>query len=410
MADENSFLGTSGKDSLPYEYQVEQQRAARKRQMAQALMQNGMKGPRPVQMFGNHASIPGVGEHLVSALQTYMGGKRLADQDTEDAALTQRIQTDQRDELSGVMDARNNDPRGAIARALAGRFAPTRAMGAQWQKGDEARVTEQGKLIGAADPAAGARFMQGNDPYAAVPTLADQPPTEFKDSMGNVGQISYDRTGKPTVTYAPKGTTVTNDIKLGAGADEEAIKYFNYGGKGYDIGMNAGNALQNTANLLDTLDKNPTMGAGAGGIQFIRKWAQTLGAPVNENTTPTEMASMQLGQKTLDRLGGLGAQVSDADRKFMLETQGSLTNDPEAVRKMLLIEAKYLMQLQAKTSGQANEVAGRRPGVTLPTHGFSFTPSQRNADDIERLMTGQGFAPPAPPEVRDPVGRIRRKP
>lgn len=408
MADQDSILGTSGKEAIPFEYQTEQQRIARKRALAQMMMQKGMQGPRATQMFGIHASTPGVGEHMLSALQTYMGMKGQTQADEDQTAMVQRMQAEQQGDMQGALDLQGTDPKAAIARAMASKFGRVQGMGAQWQKDRQAQLMEQSKMLGGADPVRGIQHMQAGDPAAPVAPLVAPQPSFGTDPQGNAYGLTTDAKGtKPTLSYAPKQATTTINNKLTSGVDEDAAKYFNYGGKGFDKGAAANAGLQNTANLLDTLDKDPTMGAGANAFQFARKWAETLGVPVSDKTTPTEMANMQLGQKTLDRLGGLGAQVSDADRKFMLETQGSLANDPEAVRKMLLLEAKYLMQVQAQTSGQANEVAGRVPGMTLPVHKFSFTPSQRNADDLERLFTGQGFAPPAQKAPKQYPGRIR---
>ncbi len=439
MADEDTLLGTSGKEVMPLEYQTKVQQLMRRRIAGQQMRMEGLKGANRTQMFGRHASIAQPLEHLAKAFQAYLGGKDESSADAEHAALMQQMGAEQAGDLSAVqrlqagtpaqvkeqqgpvtqdmepmgnfeVPAVKGDIAAAIARAQASKFGRIQGMGAQMAKDRQAMLMEQGKLLGAADPVRAIQHLQSGTPEAPVAPLTTPKPEFTTDPHGNPVAITTDAKGtKPTVTYPPKAATTTINNKLTSGADEDAAKYFNYGGKGFDKGVAANQGLQNTANLLDTLDKDPSMGAGANAFQFARKWAETLGLPVSDKTTPTEMVAMQLGQKTLDRLGGLGAQVSDADRKFMLETQGSLTNDPEAVRKMLLIEAKYLMQIQAQTSGQAGEVASRVSGMTLPQHTFSFKPSQRNADDLERLFTGQGFAPPAPAPKKEYAGRIRRE-
>lgn len=410
MSTEPTILGTSGKEIMPLEYQTQGQLIARKRRLAEAMLARGMAGPRQTQMFGNYASAPGLGEHVLSALQTYMGMKGQGAADDESAQLAGRYNEAQQADLQRVMAEHARDPKAGIAAALASQFGRSQGLAKDWSKSREDMLMAQGKMLGDADPIRGIKHLQADNTSAEVAPLTQPEPAFGTDPTGNAYAVTRDlKGGKPTLSYAPKDMQVKIDNKLTAGVNEDAAKYFNYGGKGYDKGTAANQSLQVTANLLDTLDKNPTMGAGADLIQLVRKWGSTLGAPISEKTTPTEMASMQLGQKTLDRLGGLGAQVSDADRKFMLETQGSLGNDPEAVRRMLLIEAKYLMQVQAKLSGDAKGVAARIPGVALPSHEFSFAPSQRNADDLERLFTNQGFAAPAAvtPPVQYP-GRIRK--
>lgn len=388
MADEDSILGTSGKTQLPYEYQLEQQQIARKRSMAQALLQRGMQPQAAPLMFGRHAAHQGKLPAIANAIAAFMGQRGLGQADEESAAL-----------MGKVGAAQEQQRQTGIAAAL----ADARSK----------RALEQAKLIGGDR---GASWLQADNPDNPIPAMpAPQP--EFGTSPTGAGYVTVRNpdTGALEVKFEPKSMTITNDVKLGTDVNADAAKYFNYGGKGYERGLAAKTGLQNTAELLSTLDQNPAMGAGAEGFQFVRKWAETLGAPVSPATTPTELAKMQLGQKTLDRLGGLGAQVSDADRKFMLETQGSLGNDPEAVRRMLLIEAKYLMRLQNEINAEAEKVGGRLPSSTaLPRHQFSFTPSQRNADDLERLFKDQGFAPApgmVPPTSRPaPAGRLKRVP
>ena len=415
MADENSILGTSGKEAIPFEYQSEEQRIARKRAMAQVMLQKGLAGPRQTQMFGIHASTPGIGEHMISALQTYMGmkGQTQADQDQTD--MTQRMMGEQQGDVRGALEQYNADPKAGIAQALTSKFGRVNSMGAQWQKDRQGMLLEQGKLLGGSDPVAGIQHLQSGDPSRPVAPIAT-PPLEFgKDPSGNPYVVTNDmKGGKPQVTYAPKEATTTINNKLVGDANDEAIKYWNYGGKGYEKAAAATQSLQSNANVLATMDQNPQMGAGASAFQAARKIASSLGIATSDATTPSEMAQMQLGAKVLDRLGGtLGAQVSDADRDFMLSIQGNIGSDPEAVRRLLLIESKYLMQVQAKANAAAQEVAGRVPvgangqALTLPQHTFSMTPSKRNADDLERLFAGQGFAaaPAAPPKQYP--GRIR---
>ena len=388
MADEDSILGTSGKTQLPFEYQLQQQQIARKRAMAQALMQRGMQAPAPVQMFGRHAAHTGKLPAVANALAAFMGARGMGQAEEESTAL-----------MGKVGEASQMQAKEAAARALADQRSK--------------RALEQAKLIGGDR---GASWLQADNPDNPIPAM---PTPQVEYTTGPDGsQIAYTRdpdTGKVEFRFAPKEMRITNDVKLGNDVNAKASEYFNYGGKGYERGLAAKTGLQNTAELLATLDQNPAMGAGAEGFQFVRKWAETLGAPISPTTTPTELAKMQLGQKTLDRLGGLGAQVSDSDRRFMLETQGSLGNDPEAVRRMLLIEAKYLMRLQNELNAEATKVTERLPNSTaLPRHQFSFTPSQRNADDLERLFQEKGFGPPpgtVPPASRPaPAGRLKRVP
>ena len=388
MADEESILGTSGKTQLPYEYQLEQQQIARKRSMAQALLQRGMQPQAAPLMFGRYAAHQGKLPAIANAIAAFMGQRGLGQAEEESTAL-----------MGKVGAAQEQQRQAAVAQALAGARSK--------------RATEMAKLIGGDR---GAGWLQSDNPDNPIPAMPASGIQYAKAPDGsNIAYTLDPDTGKVDFKFAPKGMQITNDVKLGNDVNSDAAKYFNYGGKGYELGQTHRTALQNTQELLNTLDQNPAMGAGADGFQAARKWAETMGASVSPTTTPTELAKMQLGQKTLDRLGGLGAQVSDADRKFMLETQGSLGNDPEAVRRMLLVEAKYIMRILNDLNGKVSKVSETLPASTsLPRNDFNFSLSKRNADDLERLFKGQGFAPApgmVPPTSRPaPAGRLKRVP
>ena len=388
MADEESILGTSGKTQLPYEYQLEQQQIARKRSMAQALLQRGMQPQAAPLMFGRYAAHQGKLPAIANAIAAFMGQRGLGQAEEESTAL-----------MGKVGAAQEQQRQTGIAAAL----ADARSK----------RALETAKLIGGDR---GASWLQADNPDNPIPAMPAPEIQYAKAPDGsNIAYTLDPDTGKVDFKFAPKGMQITNDVKLGNDVNSDAAKYFNYGGKGYELGQTHRTALQNTQELLNTLDQNPAMGAGADGFQAARKWAETMGASVSPTTTPTELAKMQLGQKTLGRLGGLGAQVSDADRKFMLETQGSLGNDPEAVRRMLLVEAKYVMRILNDLNGKVSKVSETLPASTsLPRNDFNFSLSQRNADDLERLFKGQGFAPApgmVPPTSRPaPAGRLKRVP
>jgi len=153
------------------------------------------------------------------------------------------------------------------------------------------------------------------------------------------------------------------------------------------------------------------MGAGAEGFQIARKWAETLGAPVNATTTPTAMAGMQLGQLVYDKLGSLGAQVSNTDRDWLISVQGSIGSDPEALRRMILIDTKYRLQALTKTNNEIEEVS-KRHEVKLPKHNVVFRLSDRNAKDFDALFNEEQTGTPAPlpakPVLPAPAGRLKR--
>jgi hypothetical protein len=410
VADENSILGTSGKDAIPFEYQNQEQQIARKRAMAQMMLQRGLAGPRQTQMFGIHASSPGIGEHVLSALQTYMGMKGQTAADAEQAGLSQQIQTAQQGDMSNALSTYAADPKEGIRQALLSKFGRVQGMGAEWSKNRQAATLATGNALAQGSPEAGARFIQGGDLESPIQDIPNAPPQFGVSPAGDTTVTNYDKTGKGITSFAPRPMQITQDVKTSAGVNEDAAKYFNYGGEGHKKGTTAVQNLRSTESLLSALDKNPTMGAGSEGIQFMRKVGETLGLDPTDKTPLTEMTAMQLGQRTFARLGGLGAQISDADREFVKSSNGSITNNPEALRRILLLSA-YADMLEAKTINEgASDVQSRLPPNTkLPQHSYSFaTGSQRNADDMERLFSKQGFAPAPVVEKPVPAGRLRR--
>lgn len=435
MADQDTILGTTGKDALPFEYQAAQQGITRKRLLAQAMLQRGMAAPRQAQMFGRYASQPGIGEALTQALQTYMGLKGMSGADQDATDLTQRVTQDQEADRTKVMRLANGVPgrmteqqgpvmpgetlppieqgavapdrKAAIVAAMASRFGGIQALGAQMQKERQGTLMEQAKMLGGADPVRGIQHMQQGDPDAPVGPLAPTNPSFGTDPAGNAYAVVGDnKGGKPTLSFAPKPLTVTNDIRMGNKINGDAAKYFNYGGEGFKQGLAAVTNLRNTEQLLASLEKNPTMGTGAEALQFLRKAAETLGVDASDKTPLTEMTAMQLGQRTFARLGGLGAQISDADRAFVEKSNGSISSNPEALRRILLLSARADMLEAQRVNTGAQDVAGRLPaGTSLPTHNMRFNPSQRNADDLERLFRGESFEVPVPAPRTAPVGR-----
>lgn len=369
---------------IPFGQQAQLDTIARKRKMAEALFAQSAQYGLP-ETKGRMAARANPLEALTKALGMYLGGKQLGGLDQEQQALGGQIESQQAAQAAA---SRKSAMIEALIKATGDRARP-----------DSVRQT----LVGE-DPAA-------LDFYS--------PSVEPANIAGMPGVIETSPTGKQDFSHKPVATSITVDTvgKAGLKANEQGAQHFMYGGKGREQYDSLLGKLNVTKNILDTLEANPQMGSGAEIFQLARKWAETLGVPANAVTTPTEMAKMQLGQMVLERLGGLGAQVSDADRKFMMETQGSLTNDPEALRRMMLLEAKYTMQVVDKLRQGRDDMQRLLGNATnLPEYFFSMPFSEKNDADMQRLFKGQGFAPavqskpgaavpPGTPSRFKPVGR-----
>lgn len=450
-------LGTSGREAIPLEYQAPLKRAERKRAIAQQMAQMAMKA-NPTQMVSGMAVKQSPVEHLVKALAGYLGfrglsqadeleeaslGKYSRDSAADLAAVQQKAAPSQRtvrdpgaildkdftqgdESLPTKVEAVPGDVRGAVAQALASRFPQTRALGANMQKDRSERVKQIADALKERDPLSAARLIQSGNLEDPLPGLPQPAITFGKTPEGKEYAATTDVKGQPSVRFAPvpssTNVAVNTAPRLGAKVNEQQAGHFAYGGKGREDADAIEKSMQTTQETLQALTRNPAMGAGAEGFQVLRKWAEVLGADMKDITTNTEQMKMLLGERALAALGGkLGAQVSDADRKFIMENLGQINSDPEAVRRILLTTAKYQMAAQNKYNQGVDLMQGRLEGeATLPrlTGGIRFADDEDAAafeevyrGGVPRRRYGKIVPKPVPgnppPEIRfvEPVPR-----
>lgn len=450
-------LGTTGRELIPMEYQAELQKAARKRKIAEQFAKQ-MMVQTPTQMVSGIAVRQSPIEHLMKALSGYLGFKGMEKADEEETAALGRYSQEAAADLAAVQaraapskrvvkdpgaildkdftqgdeslptmqETLPGDARGAIAQALASRFAQTRALGAVMQKERSDRMNKIIDALKERDPLAAARVAQSGNLEDPLPTLPQPAITFGKTPDGKEYAATTDVKGQPSVRFAPVASStnvaVNTAPKLGAKVNEQQAGHFAYGGKGREDADAIEKSMQTTQETLQALTRNPAMGAGAEGFQVLRKWAEVLGADMKDITTNTEQMKMLLGERALAALGGkLGAQVSDADRKFIMENLGQINSDPEAVRRILLTAAKYQMAAQNKYNQGVDLMQGRLEGeATLPrlTGGIRFADDEDAAafeevyrGGVPKRRYGKIVPKPAPgnppPEIRfvEPVPR-----
>ena len=445
MTEETKLLGTSGKETIPFEYQVEEQKIARQRAIAQAMLAHGMKGAPAPQMFGNHMANPGIMPHIANALAMYLGQKGLGQADEASAAMGQRMGADQGAEMAKVQGLAQGQPgqmepqagppqegqtslpdieqggvkpdlKGAIAAAMQGKFGSTREYGTQLHKDNQTALMEQAKLLGVADPVAAIKRLQTGDVNAPLSPIT-QPPIEFgtDPSGNNYGATRDTKGGQPRLTYAPKPNFP--DQNLTSKINEKSAEQYIPGGDLYKEAINSQSAIANNTQMLRDLSSGAITGSGAEYAQMLRKFGQSMGLPVTESTTPTELIKMGLGNRVVQNLGGsLGKNISDADRKMMEENSGNLATDPEALRRVLLLDLKGHNKKILRINNEAADLATRLPsGVALPQHELRFDISNdRDSKDYENLYNNRPFGPDPrvpkkPPLEVGPAGRIQYK-
>lgn len=310
------------------------------------------------------------------------------------------------------------DPRAAIMRAMTSQYPNVKKLGGELFK---QRNTQWEKLIGMPGMDPTKAIASGGDPsQLGVAEIAPPKLGEYVGSSGKTVQTieTPQGPGKPVnVQVVREPTRISAEAnsmpkKPGSEVLEQTGKDFAFGGKQAQAAEALRGKLANTSNLLSTIGQ-AQMGSGAEVFQEARKFAQMLGMPVSEATTPTELARMGLGQAVMDELGGLGAQISDADRKFMSQVQGSITTDKRAMEMMLLWRAKKVMEtlnrMQESAKAISQHPAFSEYQIPFPSYTGNFTAPEHLANDFEALWKGQqpSYAPPklAPDQAPRANGR-----
>lgn len=119
---------------------------------------------------------------------------------------------------------------------------------------------------------------------------------------------------------------------------ETTIKQISPKGDSYEAARAARSNLRTTTEALGAMKSGADMGALADfGLQ-LRKLGERVGIP-NAATTPTDQLSSLLKGRVFDKLGGLGVAISDSDRKFMQEAAGDISKDPQAMKRLMALDA-----------------------------------------------------------------------
>ena len=359
--DANSLLGTSGKDALPYEYQAQEQQAARRRSIASAMMQQSMAPLSQHNMVGNFTTQRSPFEAVNKALQSYLGYTGLASADAQQASIIQRSQADQHQQLVDVMSKAKGTPstlatqmgpppegqdsmptigqpatppdiNGAISQAMLSQFPRVNAYGADLQTNQRKEVHDIAALIGNANTSAAVNFAQKGDPTASVPNLAAPLPVFGTAPDGSAYGLEVDnKGGKNTLKFAPKAATITNNLgdKTGAAIDLETVKR---------LGENLANLDKTHGKMAQLISANEFMNKGAdqgGGADFrqkLRKLGQAFGVETPA-TGLTDANISKYGENLFDAVRAL-APVTETDIPIAQAVVGSIGTDPRAMKEM----------------------------------------------------------------------------
>jgi hypothetical protein len=203
---------------------------------------------------------------------------------------------------------------------------------------------------------------------------------------------------------APKITTNVNNVQ-GAGLkkyQEKVGESLAPGGASRMAAEQGRDVVIGAVEALQALNDGARMGIAQPAMQIVRKLGAELGI-ANADTAPTDALSSALKASVFKDLGGLGAQISDGDRKFVNEFSGDLTTDPAALKRMLAIRisANLLKQQQHNRNAQAfgesvedpnfAAMAGVPIGVQIPDDEVA----QMVSNVLQGKPTTAGMAAPA---------------
>lgn len=345
---------------LPPDLAGQQSGIDRKRQLAEMLMKQAMT-PQQGQMVSGHYVKPGVGSMLGQVASLFMGQKMQGDLDQQQRTIGESYNKQLGAGLEKYFKTREGAPGQTLSDQQAGdlmnndqappplaepvKADPRRAMLEAMTSGLQP-LQEIGKMELAAS------LKQGRDP-----SMIKESGGQFFDlSSGKpvlLGGVEYgptERIGGDLYQRGPGGklvkldnstkvTTNVNNMPAAAGLKkyQEALgESLAPGGQSRAGADQAQEGLNASVEALQAVNNGARQGIAQPAMQVVRKLAAELGV-TDAATAPTDALSAALKQSIFKDLGGLGAQISDGDRKFVSEFTGDLATDPFALKRMLAI-------------------------------------------------------------------------
>lgn len=387
---------------LPFDLETEQAAIDRKRQLAQALMQQAFNQPQG-QMVSGHFVAPGILQALAPVAAAFLGSginsqaddstKELKGKynnmlasglqkyfDTRDGKPGQTMTTDQvdalmnRDQAPQLAEPVKADPRRAAIEALTSGVAPLQQLGQMdlQQIGRSALTPKDLLGLSGFDPKSRLLAAMGGGLGVLAPEKKEHvvngqivvgtpdsgysPVVDVRDKFGDVGVIGQGDDGKPIygqkntstgeAKFAPKGVQVNVDTVQKAGdkfATELAGKRADLLAKSYDNATAASKAIDAIENAENDVSAGIKSGATGQVALGIAKFAKSLGLDADPQIANTEAFRANMARETLNLVKGLGAGtgISNADREFAEKASGGsiLLDDQAIVRLMNIAKA-----------------------------------------------------------------------
>lgn len=396
--------------ALPPEYQAPIDAAGLRAKLAQAMMQQYMR-PVQGQMVGKHYVRTNPLQHLTNILGQYWQRQGIESAGQEVSATRTRAGAAQQSERDAIIQALRGreepslgadtgeapsgpriipgDPQEAERLALGARFPGNQDLAKVLM--EQRMKLFEGGAKGATNPSVVAAAQAGGD-VSKLQGAWGGGITE-QNIGGKPAAVTYDpKSNEPEVKFAPR------DIKVSATASTGG-KLYEAGGKFAleQIDKSLPNAQAARVSLTSIQEALGALDAGAqAGItqpvqQIVRKLASDFGINGAAPDANDRLAAV-LKKRVIDRAGGLGRQISDADRKFLEAASGDVMTDPIALRRILALDAVN----DIITLGKHNQLvqnAGRDPNLAPwvePSFvNFQFSPGAQSAALVEGLMEGK---------------------
>lgn len=339
----------------------------------------------------------GMAEQLQKFLTTREGtpGQTMTDQQAENLMVN--------DQAPALADPVKADPRRAVLEAMTSQYPEMRQIG-QMELGallkpksvDPSNIKEAGGQF--FDLSSGKPVLLGGVEYGGTETLGGD-----LYQRGPGGKlIKLDNAPKISAT-----ATVAAGDKGMAKYLEKTGEALAPGGKSHEAALAANEALLMSTEALQAMKDGAKQGIAQPAMQVLRKVGAELGVQ-NAATAPTDALSAALKAATFKDLGGLGAQISDSDRKFVSKFSGDLSTDPQALKRMIALRIAAQMRRvnqhgkQVASFGRQVGDGGFEASAGVPLN--ITVPDDEVAAMVDNVMLGRpttyGMASTAAPAAR----------
>jgi hypothetical protein len=357
-------------DSVPYNFRQEQEKIARRKQLAEALQMQAMAGAPGGQMVSGHYVGPSLLQSLAPLAQALVGQKLQKDVDTQSTDLGQRYNQAMASSLETYLKERQANPEEAARRAMTSEFAPLQKIAAEDMDRLVKGMVTSKDILGAGDfsqdsrleairsggnlqllkPKDDTRVINGQL-YRRGPDGQYSVLVDARDRYGDVGQLSTGPDGRPVMgqvnlatnkaSFTPGGINIDTTTKAGTALTTalagETAKILT------DARDKTSSAIKSYSGIEEAeraLDAGIKTGSLADVSLQLNKVAKAFGVPeAKPEIANTELYKTSLMKQVASIIKDFNTgQVSDADREFAIQMSGAdITYDPETLQRLLQI-------------------------------------------------------------------------